>query len=218
MMKALQEIFSKLLGEIFKVSGNFTLSIIILTFLVKVILLPLTLKQDKSMRKMKEIQPDVDKIRNQYPNKQEQNIKIAELYKERKINPAAGCLPILLQMPILFALFAVFRNLSTFEWFKDAVANNLHFFLRWDLTKPDDWFVFPVLNGALTFLQQKLTPQQGGEENPMAKNMLIMMPIMIIFMSMSLPMGLQIYWVASSALTIVQQQLIMRLGDKIHGK
>ncbi len=210
MMKALQDVFSKLLGAIFNISGNFTLSIIILTFLVKVILLPLTLKQDKSMRKMKEIQPDVDKIRNQFPNKQEQNIKIAELYKERKINPAAGCLPILLQMPILFALFAVFRD-----------PNNIPVgsqFLFWDLTQKDPYFVFPVLNGALTFLQQKLTPQQGGEENPMAKNMLIMMPIMIIFMSMSLPMGLQIYWVASSALTIVQQQLIMRLGDKIHGK
>ena len=143
MMKALQEIFSKLLGEIFKVSVNFTLSIIILTFLVKVILLPLTLKQDKSMRKMKEIQPDVDKIRNQYPNKQEQNIKIAELYKERKINPAAGCLPILLQMPILFALFAVFRD-----------PNNIPVgsqFLFWDLTQKDPYFVFPILNGFTPF-------------------------------------------------------------------
>jgi YidC/Oxa1 family membrane protein insertase len=209
-MKALQDVFSKLLGAIFNISGNFTLSIIILTFLVKVILLPLTLKQDKSMRKMKEIQPDVDKIRNQFPNKQEQNIKIAELYKERKINPAAGCLPILLQMPILFALFAVFRD-----------PNNIPVgsqFLFWDLTQKDPYFVFPVLNGALTFLQQKLTPQQGGEENPMAKNMLIMMPIMIIFMSVQLPMGLQVYWVTSSALSIVQQQLIMRLGDRANAK
>ena len=101
MMNWLNMIFSKLLGEIFGVLGNFTLSIVVLTLVVKLILLPLTLKQDKSMRAMKEIQPDVDKIRNQFPNKQEQNIKIAELYKERRINPAAGCLPLLLQMPIL---------------------------------------------------------------------------------------------------------------------
>ena len=210
MMKWLTETFSKLLGEIFGISGNITLSIVILTFIVKLLLLPLTLKQDKSMRAMKQIQPDVDKIKKQYPNKQEQNIKVAELYKERKINPAAGCLPILLQMPILFALFAVFRDPAN-------IPAGSHF-LFWDLTQRDPYFIFPVLNGALTYLQQKLTPQQGGEENPMAKNMLVMMPIMIIFMSFSLPMGLQIYWVTSSALTVLQQQLIMRLGDKIYGK
>ena len=88
----------------------------------------------------------------------------------------------------------------------------------WDLTKTDPYYVFPLLNGTLTFLQQKLMPQQGGEENPMAKNMLIMMPIMIIFMSIKLPMGLQVYWVTSSALSIVQQQLIMRLGDRANAK
>lgn len=210
MMKWLTETFSKLLGEIFNISGNITLSIIILTFIVKVLILPLTLKQDKSMRAMKALQPDVDKIKKQYPNKQEQNIKVAELYKERKINPAAGCLPILLQMPILFALFAVFRNPAN-------IPAGSHF-LMWDLTQRDPYFIFPLLNGGLTFLQQKLMPQQGGDENPMAKNMLIMMPIMIIFMSFSLPMGLQIYWVTSSALTIVQQQLIMKWGDKVYGK
>ena len=209
-MDFIKDLFSKLLGEIFAISGNITLSIVILTFIVKVLLLPLTLKQDKSMRAMKQLQPDVDKIKKQYPNKQEQNIKVAELYKERKINPAAGCLPILLQMPILFALFAVFQNPAN-------IPAGSHF-LFWDLTKRDPYFIFPVLNGALTYLQQKLTPQQGGEDNPMAKNMLVMMPIMIIFMSFSLPMGLQIYWVTSSAISVVQQQLIMRLGDKIYGK
>lgn len=201
---------SLLLGMIYKVSGNFTLSIVLLTLLVKLFLLPLTLKQDKSMRAMKEIQPEVDQIRNKYPNKQEQNIKIAELYKEKRINPAAGCLPLLLQMPILFALFAVFKN-------PENIPSGAHF-LMWDLTKTDPYYIFPLLNGTLTFLQQKLMPQQGGEENPMAKNMLIMMPIMIIFMSMKLPMGLQIYWVTSSALSIVQQQLIMRLGDRANAK
>lgn len=210
MMNWLNMIFSKLLGEIFGVFGNFTLSIVLLTLIVKLLLLPLTLKQDKSMRAMKEIQPDVDKIRNQFPSKQEQNIKIAELYKERRINPAAGCLPLLLQMPILFALFAVFRNPAN-------IPAGAHF-LMWDLTKTDPYYVFPILNGTLTFLQQKLMPQQGGEENPMAKNMLIMMPIMIIFMSLKLPMGLQVYWVTSSALSIVQQQLIMRLGDRANAK
>ena len=138
MMNWLNMIFSKLLGEIFGVLGNFTLSIVVLTLVVKLILLPLTLKQDKSMRAMKEIQPDVDKIRNQFPNKQEQNIKIAELYKERRINPAAGCLPLLLQMPILFALFAVFRDPAN-------IPAGSHFLL-WDLTQKDPYYVFPVLN------------------------------------------------------------------------
>lgn len=210
MMNAINVFFSKLLGQIFGITGNFTMSIVLLTFLVKLLLLPLTLKQDKSMRGMKDIAPEVEKIKKQFTNKQEQNVKIAELYKEKKINPVAGCLPILLQMPILFALFAVFRDPAN-------IPAGSHF-LMWDLTKTDPYYIFPVLNGLMTFLQQKLMPQQGGQDNPMAKNMLIMMPIMIIFMSISLPMGLQIYWVTSSALSIVQQQLIMRLGDKKYAK
>ncbi|MBN1468818.1 MAG: membrane protein insertase YidC [Fusobacteriaceae bacterium] len=188
--------------------GNFTLSIVLLTIVVKLLLLPLTLKQDKSMRAMKDLQPEMEEIKKKFPNKQDQQMKMAELYKEKKINPVAGCLPLLIQMPILIALYRVFQN-------PNNIPSGAHF-LMWELSKPDPAFikVLPLLNGVLTFLQQKLMSTGNTDDNPMAKQMLIMMPIMLTFISWKMPVGLLIYWVSSSAISIIQQQLIMRLGDK----
>ncbi|MBQ3438150.1 MAG: membrane protein insertase YidC [Fusobacterium sp.] len=181
--------------------GNFGLSIIIVTIIIKILLLPLTLKQDKSMKAMKKLQPQLEEIKKKYANdKQMMNIKTMELYKENKVNPAGGCLPILIQLPILFALFGVLRSGiipadSTFLWMK--------------LSKPDPFYVLPVLNGAVSFLQQKL---MGTSDNPQMKNMMYMFPIMMIFISYKMPAGLQIYWLTSSLAAVIQQYFIMKKG------
>ncbi|MCI5725375.1 MAG: YidC/Oxa1 family membrane protein insertase [Fusobacterium gastrosuis] len=190
-----------LLKSVDNVVGNFGLSIIIVTIIIKILLLPLTIKQDKSMKAMKKLQPQLDEIKKKYANdKQMLNIKTMELYKENKVNPAGGCLPILIQLPILWALFGVLRGGivpvdSTFLWMK--------------LAEPDQFYILPLLNGAISFVQQKL---MGTSDNPQMKNMMYMFPIMMIFISYKMPAGLQIYWLTSSLAAVVQQYFIMKKG------
>ena len=197
----LKQFLALLLTNTDKYVGNFGVSIIIVTILIKIALLPLTLKQDKSMKEMKKLQPEIDKIKEKYANdKQMLNIKTMELYKEHKVNPLGGCLPLLLQLPILFALFGVLRNGiipkdSSFLWLK--------------LSDKDPFYILPVLNGAVSFLQQKL---MGTSDNPQMKNMMFVFPILMIYISYRMPSGLQLYWLTSSILAVVQQYFIMKKG------
>ena len=153
------------------------------------------------MKEMKKLQPELEKIKQKYANdKQMLNIKTMELYREHKVNPMGGCLPILIQLPILFALFGVLRSGiipadSSFLWMK--------------LVEPDPYYILSVLNGAVSFLQQKL---MGTSDNPQMKNMMFIFPIMMIMISYRMPSGLQIYWLTSSILAVVQQYFIMKKG------
>ena len=198
----LKQFLALLLTTTDKYVGNFGVSIIIVTILIKIALLPLTLKQDKSMKEMKKIQPELEKLKEKYANdKQMLNIKTIELYKEHKVNPAGGCLPLLIQFPILIALFGVLRNGiipkdSSFLWLK--------------LSVPDPFYVLPVLNGAVSFFQQKL--MGSADSNPQMKNMMYIFPIMMIMFSLKMPSGLQLYWLTSSILAVVQQYFIMKKG------
>lgn len=197
----LQQFFAFLLNTTDKYVGNFGISIIVVTVLIKILLLPLTLKQDKSMKEMKKLQPELEKIKQKYANdKQMLNIKTMELYREHKVNPLGGCLPILIQFPILIALFGVLRNGiipkdSSFLWLK--------------LSDKDPFYILPVLNGAVSFLQQKL---MGTSDNPQMKNMMFIFPILMIYISYRMPSGLQLYWLTSSILAVVQQYFIMKKG------
>ena len=201
-MSYIRQFLAFLLNTTDKYVGNFGVSIIIVTILIKIMLLPLTLKQDKSMKEMKKLQPELEKIKEKYANdKQMLNIKTMELYKEHKVNPLGGCLPLLLQLPILFALFGVLRNGiipkdSSFLWLK--------------LSVPDQFYILPVLNGAVSFLQQKL--MGSADSNPQMKNMMYIFPIMMIMFSLKMPSGLQLYWLTSSILAVVQQYFIMKKG------
>ena len=201
-MSYIRQFLTFLLNTTDKYVGNFGVSIIIVTILIKIMLLPLTLKQDKSMKEMKKLQPELEKIKEKYANdKQMLNIKTMELYKEHKVNPLGGCLPLLLQLPILFALFGVLKNGiipkdSSFLWLK--------------LSVPDQFYVLPVLNGAVSFFQQKL--MGSADSNPQMKNMMYVFPIIMIMFSLKMPSGLQLYWLTSSILAVVQQYFIMKKG------
>lgn len=198
----LKQFLALLLTTTDKYVGNFGVSIIVVTILIKIALLPLTLKQDKSMKEMKKIQPELEKLKEKYANdKQMLNIKTMELYKEHKVNPLGGCLPLLLQLPILFALFGVLRSGiipadSSFLWLK--------------LTDKDPYYILPILNGAVSFFQQKL--MGSADSNPQMKNMMYIFPIMMIYISYRMPSGLQLYWLTSSILAVVQQYFIMKKG------
>ena len=199
----LKAIITTLLFTMNKLVGNFGVAIILATIVIKIILLPLTLKQDKSMRNMKKLQPEIDKIKKQYKdNPQVMQQKTMELYKENKVSPFGGCLPLLVQLPILWALFGVLRDPNT------VPVNET--FLWMNLVAPDPYYILPVLNGIVSFLQQKLMGSAGGAQS---KNMMYIFPVMMIVISYKMPAGLQIYWLASSLVSVIQQYFIMKRGD-----
>ncbi|RUA09576.1 MAG: hypothetical protein DSY38_00400 [Fusobacteria bacterium] len=192
------------------VFGNYGLAIIGITILIKLVLLPLTLKQDRSMSAMKKLQPELDALKTKYKNDpQTLNQKTVELYKIHKVNPASGCLPILLQMPILFALFGVLRKTG-----EGAVITQGSTFLWLSLSTPDPYFILPLLNGAVSYFQQKLMSASQGAANPQMKMMTYMFPVMMIFISYKMPSGLQLYWFVSSLASVAQQYYIMSKRDE----
>ncbi len=201
-MSFLYDIFARILEFYHGMTGSFGLAIILLTISIKIVLLPLTLKQDKSMKEMKKIQPEVEKLKEKYKgDPQLMNQKTMELYKEHKVNPAGGCLPLLVQLPILWALFGVLRQ--------EGVVPAEHF-LWFSLLSPDPFYILPLLNGVVSFVQQKL---MGTSNNPQMKNMLYMFPIMMVFISYKMPGGLQLYWLVSSLAGVVQQYFVMKRGE-----
>ena len=201
-MNFLYAIFEKILVMFHQVTGSYGMAIILLTILIKIVLLPLTIKQDKSMKEMKKLQPKIDELKKRYEgDPQTLNQKTMELYKEHKVNPAGGCLPLLIQLPILWALFGVLR--------KEGVVPD-EAFLWFSLVTPDPFFILPILNGAVSFIQQKL---MGTNSNPQMKNMMYIFPIMMIFISYKMPGGLQLYWLTSSVTGVIQQYFVMNRGE-----
>lgn len=156
-----------------------------------------------SMKGMQAIQPELQKLQKQYKNDpQTLNMKSMELYKERGINPAAGCLPLLIQMPILIALFESIRGLTELK--------GVSFLWLTDLTQTGDMILVTataLVTLAQSFVQQKLTPSAGGSQNNM---MLYMMPVLIFLMGRGLPAGLLLYWFTSTTVGAIQQYFIYK--------
>lgn len=185
--------------------GNYGWSIIILTFIINVIIFPLRHKSVVSMRKMQKIQPQVKAIQERYKNmkmteKQKMNQEIMSLYRDRGVNPASGCLPMLLTMPILFAFY---RLLSMSIEIRGAP------FIAWitDLSAHDPMYVTPIVMGASMVLQQRMTPSQA---DPMQQKMMMLMPIVFTALFLYAPAGLVLYWLTSNAIAIGQQAVTNR--------
>lgn len=198
---SLAEGLTWLLRKIHDFVGNWGVAIILLTFVVKLVLYPLTAKQMHSMARMKELKPELDRVNELYANDREKKgAAIMELYRKRGVNPMAGCFPVLLQLPIWFSLYASLS--SNVELFRAPFA------LWWqDLSSPDPFFVLPLALGALMFVQQKMSPATGMDP-VQQKVMLYMMPAMITTFMLFLPAGLCLYMFTNSALSIVQQRVI----------
>ena len=209
-MNILSNALGHVLRIIFELVQNYGLSIILFTILVKVLLLPLTIKQTKSTKAMQDIQPKIQEIQTKYkdkPEKQQQEIMM--IYTEAKINPLAGCLPLLIQMPILIALFSVLREPVTYGVFADQAqfVNAAKGFL-WikDLTTPD--YILAILSGATTFLMQTLMMPKDQQQGSM-KIMTYVMSAMMLFWGFSFPAGLTLYWTIGNVFAIGQHYLIM---------
>lgn len=189
---------SWLLRAIHGLVGNWGLAIILLTLLVRVLLLPFVVPQFRNMAKQRALKPEIDRINELYKDDREKKgAAMMELWRKHKVNPLGGCLPVLLQMPIFFALY---QTLST-----SIELYHAPFVLWWnDLSSPDPYYVLPIILGALMFIQQKLTPVQMDPTQ--AKVMLYAMPLMMTFFMLLLPTGLCLYMVTSSAVGITQQR------------
>ncbi len=195
-----------LLGVIQGFVGNWGLAIILLTLLVKLVFYPLTMKSFRSMAGMRRIKPQIDELNAKYADDREKKAAaMMELYRKEKINPASGCLPSLLQMPVWFALY---RSLST-----NIELYHAPFALWWtDLSAPDPFFVLPGLVALLMHVQQRLTPTTMDPAQ--AKMMMYFMPIMIGAFMLFLPAGLCLYMVTNSTLTMLQQKMIYAKLDR----
>ena len=184
------------LRSINEYTNNFGLAIIILTCGIKLLFVPLQYKSYKSMQGMKDIQPKVAKLQEKYKDdKQKLNEDLMKLYKEHKVNPVGGCLPMFLQMPVFIALFNILYM---------TIDLRQAPFMLWisDLSIQDPFYVLPVLMGASMFVQQKIMPTTADPN--MAKMMLIL-PIGLTFLFVTFPAGLVLYWVTNNVLTITQQ-------------
>ncbi len=186
-----------------KVIPNYGVVIIIFSVMMMVVFFPLTFKSQASMRKMQKLQPQMEAIKKKYKDdSQKMNAEVMKLYRKNKVNPIGGCLPLLLQMPVFFALYAVLR--STIELRRAP-------FTLWiqDLSMRDPYFVLPILMGAAMFVQQKFTVT-----DPRQKAMTYFMPIFLVFIFFRLPSGIVLYWLIYNLLSILQQYLISRNEKK----
>ncbi|WP_428669642.1 membrane protein insertase YidC [Reyranella sp.] len=212
--------------------GNFGVSILILTVIVKAIFFPLANKSYAAMSKMKRLQPEMEKLKARYgEDKQRMNQELMQLYRREKVNPAAGCLPIVVQIPVFFALYKVLyttiemRHQPFFGWIKDLSAPDPLTILtgfglfHWQVPEFLHFFnigIWPLIMGVTMYLQQKLNP---APTDPVQARVFQFLPIMFTFMLAPFSAGLVIYWAWSNTLSIAQQYYIMRKhGAPIGGK
>ncbi len=220
---------------------NLGLAIIALTIVLKVITYPLSKPMLEMSKKQRELQPKIDELKKKYPKKEDLAKKQMELYKEHGINPAAGCLPQIIQIVIVIALYRVFTNLLNtngvmisdinhllypFDFLKFADGAQLNTqFLFWNLSKPDPYYILPVIAAIAQFVMSKYTMkstkklEKVAEKTPdkkddimynMQEQMTYMMPIMTLVIGISLPAGLVFYWFISTVIALGQYVLISR--------
>lgn len=202
----IESLLSFLLGALHSVTAamgffSYGWSIILLTVLVKIALYPLTVKQVESMKAMQELAPKMKKIQEKYRDKpQVMQQKVGELYQNAGVNPLAGCLPMLIQMPILMGMYYALYNFH----FEEGMDK---FFWLPSLSVPDPLYILPILSALTTFWQQK---QTSTEINAQMKAMMVVMPLFIGWISLSFPSGLVLYWVTMNVTQIAQQWWMYR--------
>lgn len=211
-IKPISKLLLKVLNGLYSVIPNYGVAIILLTVIVRLVFWPVTHKSTESMKRMAQVAPLVNQLREKYKdNPQKQQQEIMALYKEHKVNPLGGCLPMLIQIPVFFALFVVLRSaielrFADFLWIRD-------------LSEPENLFqgmvplvgslnLLPLLMSFTMWLQMKLSPSAGDPAQQ--KIMAIMMPIMMLFFLYSFASGLALYWTTQNVLMIIQQVMMKR--------
>jgi len=185
-------------------NANYGLSIIIVTILIRLVILPLMIQQTKNSKALQALQPELQKLREKYSSKDMQTQQKLQqetmlLFQKHGVNPFAGCLPLLIQAPILIGFYhAIMRT--------EEIAN--HTFLWFDLGDKDPYYILPLVAGVTTFIQQKMIMAGTEQQNPQLAMMLWMMPIMIVIFAINFPAALSLYWVVGNIFMIVQTYFI----------
>ena len=216
-LQPVADLFIRAIDALYQVTAavgfpSYALAIIMISILIKLILYPLMQKQMKSTMNMQEVQPKIQYLQKKYKNNPEKmNEEVMKLYKEYDINPMAGCLPLLIQMPILIGLFMALRQYSF-----DPIEHASFLWVS-NLGEADPMHILPVLVAVTMFLQQKISmaTSAGNEQTEqMMKTMLYMMPAMMLFVCWTMPAGLCLYWGFFSLLSIVQQYFMNKQKKK----
>jgi len=214
-IRPLGRFFLWLLTNLNKVFGNYGITIIFFALILKIVLYPLTHKSFSSTHKMQKVQPYMQEIQRKYKSDPKQmQTELQKLYKEHGVNPLGGCFPLLLQMPIFFALYPVLRY---------SVELRQASFMLWltDLLEPDPYLILPILMGIFMFVQQKMmAPKQPADKEKMdekqlaqmqsQKMMMYIMPVFMVFIFRTLPSGLVLYWTVFNVFSIIQQYYIVK--------
>ncbi|MBR6800679.1 MAG: YidC/Oxa1 family membrane protein insertase [Eubacteriaceae bacterium] len=223
----MNQMFGTILRGIYDLVGNYGLSIVVFTLITKIILLPLSIKQTKTTKLTQALQPKIEELKRKYPHDQEkQNEETMKLYQKYNFNPLGGCLPILIQFPIIIALFGVMREPTryvftaeefatvdqTFLWIENLTAPAI------DVIKAEGFgmasimaCVLPLINFGATLIQQKMTP---GQENQQAGGMgafMKFMPFLIGYTAFTFSQGLSLYWACSTIMGMLQTVLLNKI-------
>lgn len=193
----------QVLKYFYRYMGNYGGAIILLTVLIKIAFFPLSHKSFKSMQSMQRVQPKIKELQERHKgDRQKLNQEMINLYRQYKVNPLGGCLPMILQIPVFFALYYVLQ---------DAIELRHAPFFWWirDLSEKDPYYIYPILMGATMFIQQWMTPQTG---DPKQNQIMMFMPLIFTVLFLNFPAGLVIYWLVNNVLTIGQQFATMRLA------
>lgn len=195
MLKPLEDLMRQAMVWLYGVTGSYAAAIVLLTVAIRVLIAPLYMVQMKSMKKMQEIQPEMRKLQEKYKKDPERlNREMVELYRKNRVNPLSGCLPLLIQLPFLWAIFRVLYN------FPYEGTPTLFGVIR--LNEKDPTYVLPVLSGVATFAQSWLS---GAAADPNQRAMLYVMPVLITWFATQYPAGLALYWLVTTLLSIGQQ-------------
>jgi YidC/Oxa1 family membrane protein insertase len=196
------------------VTGNYGIDIILLTVVIKILFIPLTQRSFRSMRAMQKLQPQMAKIRERFKDNSEQmNKEIMELYRRHKVNPLGGCLPMILQIPVFFGLYAALQNAIDLRhapfmlWINDLSAPDRLGSLQLPFVQHPGVPVLTLLMGVSMFIQQWMSPTAG---DPQQQKIMMIMPLVFTFMFVNFPAGLALYWLVNNILTIAQQYYINR--------
>lgn len=210
MINAIADVLAQLLRFFFNLTGSYGLAIILLTLIIKLALHPLTRTQLRSMKEMQYLAPQITALREKYrDNPQQMNVEVMNLYRSHKVNPLGGCLPMVVQIPILWGLFAVLRRKDIFAGatFLGVSLNDVPHI--WPLGtavafKQPVLLIFPILVGVSTYFQQRMSMT-----DPQQARMFVFMPIMIAYFATLYPVGLSIYWIISTLAYMLEYYIVV---------
>lgn len=182
-------------------TGSYGLAIVVVTIVLRGVLWPLTQTQVRSMRRMQELQPEVQRLQQRYKNDRERlNQETMRLWRENHVNPAAGCLPMIIQLPFLWAIYEVLIKFS-------YPAGSAGFLWMKSLSVPDPTLILPILGGLTTYWQTRISTVQQGN-NMQTQLLTYVMPLFIAYIFWRLPAGVAVYWVISNLFSVAQQYAV----------